>query len=110
YKNNFDYNLSIELLNRSEIISTDFVLLKKDTDSFFSPVGMVYFDTYSDLVELDRLLSNRREELQIVVGQHTVPAVPHTDFGMTQQPGLFDYPDGEDIGHFLFQLTCNVES
>src|SRR5680860_112047 len=41
YRNNYDYNLSIELLNQSNIISTDFVLLKRDHENLTSPVGMI---------------------------------------------------------------------
>lgn len=110
YRNNYDYNLSIELLNKSDIISTDFVLLKNDTESLSSPVGMVYYDTYLDQVEMLSGLSRRSDQLQTVVGNYEATGVSRTDFGKTQQPGLFDYPDGEDLGHFLFQLTCMTES
>lgn len=110
YKNNYDYNLSIELLNRSDILSTSYVMLKRDRESLFSPVGMVYYDTYTDRAELLRGLSHQKEQIQTVVGKYGVEGISRTDFGETQQPGLFDYPDGEDLGHFLFQLTCMAKS
>lgn len=110
YKNNYDYNLSIELLNKSDILSTPHVMLKKDRETLFSPVGMVYYDTYSDLDALLSYLAHRKEQIQTVVGNHAVEGISRTDFGKTQQPGLFDYPDGEDLGHFLFQITCMAKS
>ena len=110
YKNNYDYNLSIELLNKTEILSTPFVVLKKNIEDISSPVGMVYYDHYADRQELLARLEQRKEELQTVVGKYDVVGVSRTSFGRTQQPGLFDYPDGEDLGHFLFQLTCLSES
>ena len=110
YKNNFDYNLSIELLNKSDIISTDFVLLKQVAESLSSPVGMVYYDTYHNQTELLNRLSLHKDRIQTIVGNYEATGVSRTDFGKTQQPGLFDYADGEDLGHFLFQLTCMTES
>lgn len=109
YKNNYDYNLSIELLNRSDILSTPYVMLKRDRESLFSPVGMVYYDVYSNLDAVLNDLVHRKDEIQTVVGKHPVKGISCTDFGKTQQPGLFDYPDGEDLGHFLFQLTCMAQ-
>ncbi len=108
YKNNYDYYLSIELLNRSDVISTDFVLLKKETVALSSSVGVIYYDNYSDIGELVHNLSLMRDQLQTVVGKYKVEGVSLTDFGETQHPELFDYPDGEDIGHFLFDISCNT--
>lgn len=106
YKNNYDYNLSIELLNRTEMTVTDFVLLKKEPSSLFSPIGMIFFEEYSDIDEIVTKLKNETENLQTVVGRYPVEGVSRTDFGKSQQPDIFDYPDGEDIGHFLFELSC----
>lgn len=110
YKNNYDYNLSIELLNRSEIISTDYVLLKKVPQALSSPVGMIFYEEYRTLEQLINDLTPLQSRLQTVVGKYKVDGVSQTVFGETQQPGLFDYPDGEDIGHFLFDLSCKTES
>jgi len=106
YKNNYDYNLSIELLNKNTTISRPHVMLKQDGISLSSPIGMIYYDTYSDLNHLIGMLARQKDEIQTVVGKYEVPGVSRTDFGQAQNPGLFDYPDGEDLGHFLFQLTC----
>lgn len=108
YKNNYDYYLSIELLNRSDVISTDFVLLKKDPVALSSPVGVINYDHYSDVAILTHSLSLVRDQLQTVVGNYKVEGIARTDFGKTQHPELFDYPDGEDIGHFLFDISCNT--
>ncbi len=110
YKNNYDYNLSIELLNRSDIISTEFVLLKHVPEELFSPVGMIFYEAYDSVSQLHTALAQLREQLQTVVGKYPVAGVSHSGFGETQRPGLFDYPDGEDIGHFLFDLSCKTVS
>lgn len=110
YKNNYDYNLSIELLNRTEIISTDHVLLKKEPRALSSPVGMVFYEEYTDPARLAADLGHLQDRLQTVVGKYRIDGVSQTDFGKTQEPGLFDYPDGEDIGHFLFDLSCKTVS
>lgn len=101
YKNNYDYNLSIELINRSSIISTNYVLLKEINHRFSSPVGMIGYEYYTDVNDVISNLLLYRPELQTVVGHIEVPGIPGVDFGNTQNPGVFDYPDGEDIGAFL---------
>src|SRR5690606_15476451 len=44
YKNNYDYNLSIELLNITAILCNPYVVLKKNTEHISSPLGMLYYD------------------------------------------------------------------
>lgn len=105
YKNNFDYNLSIELLNRSDHISNHFVVIKRDRSGLSSPIGVVYFDRYNDIGAVEQFLSDRRDQIQCVVGNHSVEGIPSVAFGETQEPGLFDYPDGEDLGHFLVNIA-----
>ncbi|WP_236980090.1 acyl-CoA reductase [Membranihabitans maritimus] len=105
YKNNFDYNLSIELLNRSDHFSNNFLVLKRDNSALSSPIGMLYFDDYSNIHDVEGFIQNRKDQIQCVVGNHKVEDIPLIPFGKSQEPGLFDYPDGVDVGHFLVNIA-----
>lgn len=106
YKNNYDYYLSIELLNQSEIISNDYLILKPERERLSSPVGTLYYEEYSDVTRVQKDLAQRQELIQTVVGRHPVGNLPLVRFGETQIPGIFDYPDNVDLGHFLFEISC----
>lgn len=96
YKNNFDYQLSLLLLNKARYMTNDLVLLQRHT-SPFSAVGVVHYDFYSDKKALAASFAEN-EDLQCVVGHEYIP------FGKTQAPGPADYADGVDTMAFLTAL------
>lgn len=97
YRNNFDYNLSIALLNK-EVYMTNQVLLLIERPELFSRIGVLHYETYRDPVELRETLA-RQEDLQCVVGHGGIP------FGSAQSPSLADYADGVDTFRFLENLS-----
>jgi len=96
YKNNYDYNLSIHLLNKKYYMSNESLLVIEDP-SFFSPISQLNYEYYTDLDALTGSLKGK-EELQCIEGQH------FTCFGQAQEPSLFDYADGIDTLRFLTNL------
>jgi hypothetical protein len=97
YKNNYDYQLSLALLNNIYYMSSGSTLLIKN-ESVFSPVSQLNYEFYNDaqLLLQESLKSNKY--IQCVVGKSALA------FGATQQPGLFDYADGIDVMEFLLTL------
>jgi hypothetical protein len=95
YKNNYDYNLSIQLMNSRYYMTNESTLLVEN-DSFFSPISQLNYGFYSDKETLVGNLKNH-QEIQCIVGLD----IP---FGMAQQPGLNDYADGIDTLDFLINL------
>lgn len=97
YKNNYDYNLAILLLNKIVYMSSGAVLLVEDK-SLFSPVSQLNYEFYDDRsqVEIDLKL---HPDLQCIVGRNEVP------FGQAQSPAITDYADGVDTLDFLAKLT-----
>jgi len=95
YKNNYDYNLSIQLMNNRYYMTNESTLLVEN-DSFFSPISQLNYGFYSDKETLVGNLKNH-QEIQCIVGLD----IP---FGMAQQPGLNDYADGIDTLNFLINL------
>lgn len=93
FKNNFDYQLSILLLNNIYYMTNGATLLSENKN-IFSPISHVYFEYYDDR---DKLLKDleANNDIQCIVGKYPVA------FGETQNPGLFDYADGVDTMGFL---------
>jgi hypothetical protein len=96
YKNNFDYNLALLLLNKVHYLSDNVILLTQ-SDSAFSPLSVLNYQYYT---EKETLIENLKAntEIQCIVGRGQIP------YGSAQCPGLRDYADGVDTMQFLSQL------
>ena len=96
YKNNYDYNLAIHLLNKKYFMSTPSLLLVEET-ALFSPVSQLNYEYYKDR---DKLTGNLKQhpDLQCLVGRDKIP------FGQSQSPSLTDYADGVDTLAFVSRL------
>lgn len=96
YKNNFDYNLALLIMNNTMYMTNTSIILLED-ENIFSPVSQLHYTFYRDRnVTLDDLTKN--ENIQCIVGGGLV------EFGNTQQPALIDYADGADVMEFLLGL------
>ncbi len=95
YKNNFDYQLTIQIMNNRFYMTNDSIVLTENP-SPFSPIGQLHYACYSDRQALMEKL-HQSEEIQCIAGEQ----VP---FGSTQSPGLGDYADGVDTLRFLCSL------
>ncbi len=100
YKNNFDYTLTLWLLNQIPYMNNGCLLLKEDS-SLQARIASVHYEYYDDLAELDNLLEVHKEEIQCVVGHGSLQFTQMIPFGTSQEPGLTDYPDGVDVMEFL---------
>lgn len=96
YKNNYDYNLAIHILNNTYYMTNGTVLLIEDA-SPFSPISQLNYQYYTDVNELKKSLDHN-EGIQCVVNSGTV------DFGQGQFPGICDYADGVDTMSFVMKL------
>lgn len=96
YKNNFDYQLSLILLNNIYYMTNGATLLTEN-EALFSPISHLYFEYYDDAQQLEEKLS-ANNDLQCIVNGHS------TGFGEAQDPGLFQYADGVDTMEFLLSI------
>lgn len=94
YKNNYDYRLSLAILNKQFYMTNDTILLL-ESESPFSPISVLHYRFYDR--QEDAVTANP-ESIQCIVGRSFIP------FGRSQQPGLSDYADGADTMQFLQQL------
>lgn len=96
YKNNYDYNLAVNLLNKKHYMSNASILLIENA-SFFSPISQLNYSFYNNKQQLETSLLGSAE-LQCIIGQGFMP------FGKGQYPGITDYSDGVDTLKFLTSL------
>jgi hypothetical protein len=96
YKNNYDYQLSIALMNNIYYMTNGSTLLIEN-EAVFSAISQLNYSFYDDAETVKKSLQNN-QDIQCIVGHG------HTDFGQAQQPGLFDYADGVDTMGFLLGL------
>jgi hypothetical protein len=96
YKNNYDYNLALLIMNNKLYMTNESIILFEN-ENIFSPVSQLHYNFYKDKnVTLNDLKKN--ENFQCIVGNGLI------EFGDAQQPGLFDYADGTDTMEFLLGL------
>ncbi len=96
YKNNYDYQLTILLLNKIPFVTNDFLLFVEN-EALHVPLSCIYFSYYDNEEELLQRLAIS-DSLQCIVGANAIP------FGTTQTPHFTDYPDNKDIILFLKNL------
>ena len=97
YKNNYDYNLAVHILNNQYYMSNGSILLVEN-ESPFSPIGQLHYEFYSNENAVREQLKND-PAIQCIVSKHD------TDFGEAQCPGICDYADGVDTMAFLLNLA-----
>jgi Acyl-CoA reductase (LuxC) len=96
YRNNYDYQLAIYLMNNIYYMTNDCVVLVEN-QQVFSPIGTLHYSFYNNASDvLTELKAN--DQVQAIVGNGYIP------FGQAQQPGLMDYADGVDVMAFLLGL------
>jgi len=96
YKNNYDYNLALHILNGKFYMSNESIILLENP-SIFSPISQLNYEFYTDKNEVAKSLASI-DDLQCAVGHDYIP------FGQAQIPFLTDYADGIDTINFLTKL------
>jgi len=96
YRNNYDYNLALHILNGKFYMANESLILLENP-SIFSPISQLNYELYTDKNKVEESLISI-EDLQCTVGHGHIP------FGEAQLPSLSDYADGIDTINFLTKL------
>ena len=97
YKNNFDYNYAVLLLNKTPFLNNEFLMMREE-QQVSSPVAMLNYEFYRNENDLLQKLGRDASAIQCVAGKEFIP------FGKTQSPELWDYADNVDTMKFLTAL------
>jgi len=101
YKNNYDYNLAVHIINNRYYMTNGSIVLVEDV-SPFSPIGQLHYEFYSNADEVRRKLL-LDENIQCVAGKNSIA------FGDVQCPQIDDYADGIDTMRFLLNLSSKSQ-
>lgn len=96
YRNNYDYQLAIYIMNNQFYMTNGSIVLVEN-ENLFSPIGSLYYEFYTQPAELKKTLADNND-VQAVFGKNFIP------LGKSQQPGLMDYADGIDTMAFLLGI------
>lgn len=99
YKNNYDYQRTLLLMNQTPHLASDFFMISNNTN-LHAPISTAYSEAYISLEILKNDLKQLDDQLQCVVSkdgwfENSLP------FGETQQPSLTDYADHVNTLDFL---------
>jgi Acyl-CoA reductase (LuxC) len=99
FKNNYDYQLALHILNKTYYMTNGTILLVEQ-GSLFAPLGQLHYEFYS---QTDSVLAtvHAMPELQCLVGVGALP------FGSSQHPFIGDYADGVNTLAFLNKKMLN---
>lgn len=97
YRNNYDYNLALHMLNNKYYMTNETTLIIEHV-SPFSAISQLHYQYYDDVNRVLKTL-HQSKDVQTVVGHHGIP------YGQAQFPSLIDYADGVDTIKWLRKLT-----
>ena len=96
YKNNYDYHLTLLIMNNRFYMNNGTFLLAENA-SLFAPVSQINFSYYNSRKETISVLQGN-PDIQCIVGHTFIP------FGNAQKPCITDFADGSDTLAFLKKL------
>ena len=104
YLNNYDYNKSIYLVNGEPHLDNGLLILKESKE-LVSPIGVLYYEYYEDILVLTERLNDVVQKIQCVVSSRPVEGFKIIPFGQAQLPCPWDYADNLDTLQFLLNLN-----
>lgn len=103
YKNNFDYNFAVLVLNKVQYKANGCILLSENK-AIPSSIATLHYEHFDSVGQVQEELKTRRAEIQAVVTKLELDEVPKVGIGKAQEPELWDYADGVDTMEFLLKL------
>jgi len=96
FKNNYDYQLSIALLNNIFYMTNGSALLLEN-EAIFTAISQLNYSFYTDINKVMEACT-ANEDIQCICGYKGMA------FGQAQKPSLMEYADGVDTMQFLLTL------
>lgn len=103
YKNNYDYNLAVMLLNNESFLHNEFLILK-ESDQIVSRISCLHYQYYKDLQSATDIIESKKDQLQCVVTNMPLGKIQTVKLGDAQLPAIDDYADSVDTIQFLLSI------
>lgn len=102
YFNNFEYNLTLLLMNKIHCYANEFMAITKNED-LVSSIAMVYYEEYENEKDLNEKLQKHQNQIQCITSKNAWlnGSIP---LGEAQTPDLSDYADGVDTIDFCLSF------
>lgn len=104
YKNNFDYNYAIYLLNKEKIVANGCIILTENEDTRSRIAGLNY-EFYTDRVDLISKLKSKKSFFSNICSNMDLQDFEVTPFGKSLKPKIDQYIGKQDTIHFLLSLN-----
>ena len=103
YKNNYDYNCTLLLMNKVPFLTNNFIMLKED-ETLHAPTATVHIERYSDNKDLQKKVNALDTKKIQCISSDNIDIKDAINLGQCQQPNLWDYADNIDTIDFLLAL------
>jgi hypothetical protein len=103
YKNNFDYNVALYMLNKTQYLNNGSLALTENP-SLSSRISTIHYEYYLNEEDLQSKLLRDQEGLQCIVSGKSIKGFNTILPGLAQSPGLSDYADNVDTIEFLSNI------
>lgn len=103
YKNNYDYNVALYLLNKEAFLQNEFFILRPSTD-VASRIATIHYEYYSNVSQLTEKIKTDMDKIQCVVAADPLPGISTVSFGQAQHPEIDTFADSVDTIQFLLSL------
>ena len=100
FKNNYDHNLAMHILNNHYYMTNGSSVLLVENKALFSPIAQLHYEFYNTLQEVEKDTTGN-DSIQCIAGKNFIP------FGEAQNPQLDTFADGVDTIKFLLTLNDN---
>jgi len=108
YKNNYDYNLALYLLNNEPFLQADNVLLRESAEPA-SRIACLHYSRYKNPEEVTTWLQTHAPQVQCIASMAPFQYIATVALGATQRPTLQTFADGVDTLAFLCSLPVLKE-
>ena len=96
YRNNYDYQLTLNIMNNRYYMTNEIITLV-ESEEHFAAISQLHYSRYKSREKVETSLHND-PYIQCVIGRGQLA------FGSTQKPGLANYADGADTMAFLLSV------
>ncbi len=111
YKNNFDYNYTLQIINKMDYKANGCIMIIED-EALQSRVAMLHYEVYKDENHLNELLEKKAAEIQHIISNlpdrqagNTFSNFRNKNFGQANVIELSDYENGIEVMNFLKELN-----
>ncbi len=100
YKNNFDYNYTLFILNSIDYKANGCIMMVED-EALQSRIATIHYEVYNDELHLEKLLQTKQPKIQNIISNKIFTGFKNKKFGTANVVDLNDFENNMDVMSFL---------